>query len=76
MHAGAMLRMKWFVDNYVDRDRFVKVLDVGSYDVNGSYRQLFSNICTVFGKFPHLSYERRVTAIQTVNQLITQTSQI
>ena len=41
MHRSAMLRMKWFVDNYVPRDKEVKVLDIGSYDVNGCYRPLF-----------------------------------
>ena len=35
--------MKWFVENYVSKEpgSRVKVLDVGSYDVNGSYRHLF-----------------------------------
>jgi hypothetical protein len=35
--------MQWFVDNYaskITKDK-VRVLDVGSYDVNGSYRHLF-----------------------------------
>jgi hypothetical protein len=35
--------MKWFVDNYVsqiEKDN-IKVLDVGSYDVNGNYKQFF-----------------------------------
>lgn len=36
-----MLRMEWFIKNYVPNDRKVRVLDVGSYDVNGSYRGLF-----------------------------------
>jgi SAM-dependent methyltransferase len=36
--------MKWFVDNYINKlsgTKKLKVLDVGSYDVNGSYRHLF-----------------------------------
>lgn len=41
MHKSAMLRMKWFVDNYVPEDKHVRILDVGSCDVNGSYRVLF-----------------------------------
>lgn len=41
MHKSAMLRMKWFVDNYIPEGRHVRVLDVGSCDVNGSYRTLF-----------------------------------
>ena len=38
--------MQWFVDNYIDKlniNNKLKVLDVGSYDVNGSYRHLFSD---------------------------------
>ena len=41
MHTSAMLRMSWFVDNYVKGKGKVKVLDVGSYDVNGCMRPLF-----------------------------------
>lgn len=45
MHYSSKLRMKWFVDNYVskiNKDK-IKVLDVGSYDVNGSYKDIFSD---------------------------------
>ena len=38
-----MLRMKWFEENYarkVAKDT-VRVLDVGSFDVNGSYKDIF-----------------------------------
>ena len=45
MHDSAMLRMKWFIDNYIPYDKEVKVLDVGSYDVNGSYKELFDGTC-------------------------------
>lgn len=41
MHNSAMLRMKWFVDNYIPKTTKVKVLDIGSYSVNGNYRDLF-----------------------------------
>lgn len=41
MHNSAMLRMKWFVDHYIPANQSVKILDIGSYDVNGSYRELF-----------------------------------
>ena len=41
MHQSAMIRMKWFVDNYVPKDKRVKILDLGSYNVNGCYRTLF-----------------------------------
>lgn len=44
MHKSSILRMNWFVDNYVAKVNGykLKVLDVGSYDVNGSYKHLFS----------------------------------
>ena len=43
MHDSSILRMKWFVENYasqITKDK-IKVLDVGSYDVNGTYKHLF-----------------------------------
>jgi SAM-dependent methyltransferase len=45
MHDSSILRMQWFVENYASKicqDK-VKILDVGSYDVNGSYKPLFSD---------------------------------
>ncbi len=45
MHQSSILRMKWFVKNYsgrIKKDK-IKVLDVGSYDVNGSYKHLFTD---------------------------------
>lgn len=44
MHKSAMLRMQWFINNYISDDKQVRVLDVGSYDVNGNYRMLFSGM--------------------------------
>ncbi len=43
MHKASLLRMQWFVENYASKieQNEVKVLDVGSFDVNGSYRHLF-----------------------------------
>lgn len=43
MHKSSILRMQWFLDNYASRiiHEKVRVLDVGSYDVNGSYKHLF-----------------------------------
>ena len=40
-----MLRMKWFIDNYASKiaKEKIHVLDVGSYDVNGSYKNLFDS---------------------------------
>lgn len=46
MHKGSILRMNWFVDKYVSKVNNapkLKVLDVGSYEVNGSYKHLFPN---------------------------------
>ena len=42
MHTSSMLRMKYFIDNYLTpKGSLIKVLDTGSYDVNGSYKSLF-----------------------------------
>lgn len=45
MHKSSMLRMQWFVDNYASKitKNNLKVLDVGSYGVNGTYRSLFND---------------------------------
>lgn len=44
MHISSKLRMKWFVENYASKHKseVAKVLDVGSYDVNGSYKEYFN----------------------------------
>lgn len=45
MHLASLLRMKWFAENYVDRiatnGQVLKILDVGNYDLNGSYKSFF-----------------------------------
>ena len=33
--------MEWFADRYIPKRDNLKVLDVGSYDVNGNYREIF-----------------------------------
>ena len=43
MHESSMLRMQWFADKYLQTKSKVKVLDVGSYDVNGCYREIFTS---------------------------------
>ncbi len=45
MHKSSILRMQWFVDNYASKmtGSKIRVLDVGSYDVNGSYKPLFND---------------------------------
>ena len=45
MHKSSILRMNWFVETYVSKiisDK-ISILDVGSYDVNGSYRKIFND---------------------------------
>lgn len=43
MHKSSMLRMKSFVETYVEGGAGKRVLDVGSFNVNGCYKELFSN---------------------------------
>jgi len=43
MHSSSMLRMEWFVQNYLQSCAPVSVLDIGSYDVNGSYKTFFTD---------------------------------
>lgn len=42
MHQSSMLRMEWFLEKFVGKNHPspLKILDVGSYDVNGTYRKL------------------------------------
>lgn len=44
MHKSSLLRMQTFVEKYIDDTCEKKVLDVGSYNVNGCYRDLFSSM--------------------------------
>lgn len=46
MHKATILRMKWFVENYIPQNPAskLKVLDIGSYNVNGSYKELFDPV--------------------------------
>jgi len=43
MHPSSLLRMQWFCDHYLPQNQNLKVLDVGSYEVNGSYKQFFQS---------------------------------
>lgn len=40
MHQSAIKRMEWFIQNYIPKEQKVRILDVGSYNVNGCYRSL------------------------------------
>ena len=44
MHASSLARMRWFRDTFTSAkpDQPLWVLDVGSYNVNGTYRPLFA----------------------------------
>jgi len=49
MHKSSLLRMEWFVNHFLpDEGRKLDVLDVGSYDVNGSYRAYFDEARFVY----------------------------
>lgn len=41
MHESSMRRMQWFADRFLDNQKECKILDIGSYDVNGSYKEIF-----------------------------------
>ena len=43
MHQSSFDKMKKFRDTYLDPIKELRILDVGSLDVNGTYAQLFSN---------------------------------
>lgn len=47
MHTSAMKRMEWFIQNYIPKDKPVSILDVGSYNVNGCYKDLFKSYPSV-----------------------------
>lgn len=43
MDKASFLRMQWFTQNFLQADRHYSVLDVGSYDVNGTYKEIFES---------------------------------
>ena len=43
MHRNSYKLMRRFRDNYLDSTKELSILDVGSYDVNGTYKDLFDN---------------------------------
>lgn len=47
MHKSSYLRMQYLVhyyEPYFTTNDVIRILDVGSYDVNGSYRDIFSSM--------------------------------
>jgi len=43
MHLESYKVMEYFVKNYMDTSGEYSILDIGSYDVSGSYKNLFNN---------------------------------
>jgi len=45
MHNSSLLRMEWIEQNYISKINkdVIKILDIGSYDINGCYKPIFSN---------------------------------
>lgn len=43
MHRSSYLRMSWFATTYLDFSSSLKILDVGSYGVNGTYKEIFTH---------------------------------
>ncbi len=43
MDAPSYLRMEWFEQTYLAGGNTYAILDVGSYDVNGTYREIFAD---------------------------------
>jgi SAM-dependent methyltransferase len=41
MHQYSYQIMKYFVEKYLDKNQKLEILDVGSYDVSGTYKSLF-----------------------------------
>lgn len=43
MHTYSFEIMRYFVNKYLDKEKKLDILDVGSYDVSGTYKLLFEN---------------------------------
>ncbi len=43
MHKQSFELMQYFVGKYLNKTDELEILDIGSYDVNGSYKSLFQN---------------------------------
>ena len=42
MHESSRVQMARFVAKYLDKEQCLRILDVGAYDLNGTYRDLFT----------------------------------
>lgn len=43
MHTSSYQNMQYFVEKYLDKNAKLKIIDIGSYDVNGTFKPLFQN---------------------------------
>ena len=43
MHVSSYQHMQRLVSTHLDRERAIEAIDIGAYDVNGSYRTLFDS---------------------------------
>lgn len=43
MHKESFEIMKYFVEKYLNKNKITDILEVGSYNVNGTYKSLFNN---------------------------------
>lgn len=43
MHKGSFVKMEAFVKKFLNKTENLHIIDLGSQDVNGSYKSLFSN---------------------------------
>lgn len=48
MHQSSFQNMKKFKETYLDASKELRILEVGSYDVNGTYRELFNEPKWIF----------------------------
>jgi len=44
MHTSSLEHMARLIGKYLHPEEILRVIDIGSYDVNGSYRQFFNNV--------------------------------
>ncbi len=50
MHTSSYLKMEWFINKYLNeyRAKNLKILDIGSYNMGGSYKPLFDEPAWVY----------------------------
>lgn len=43
MHKSSIIKMDNFANKYLDKNKCLRILDLGSQDVNGTYKSIFNN---------------------------------